>query len=184
MRWVRKSAMILLILSLAGCATSGGGKGPRVEGDRLGFSLQDLEGKRVTSLDEQFRGKVVLVAAWGTWCPPCLSEIPTYNDLNNRFGNAGLEIVAIAFEKEADPKARLNHLQDFVSEHEINYLVLDGGTTEDFVTSLPGVDDVEGLPVEILISRDGMVVDARHGYGYSAKWALDLENRLTELLSD
>ncbi len=184
MRWTYFVLSLFMILNLAGCATSSSGKGPRVEGERLSFALPDLAGKRVSSNGEQFRGKVVLVTLWGTWCPPCVSEIPTFNDLQDRFGDEGLEIVAIAFEKEPDPTVRRNQLLGFTSEHDINYLVLDGGTTGDFSTALPMVVDVEGLPVEILIGRDGLVVDARNGYGYSEKWAQGLENRVKEMLEE
>ena len=45
-----------------------------------------------------YQGKVLLVDLWGTWCPPCVSEIPTLIDLQERLGDRGLVIVAIAFE--------------------------------------------------------------------------------------
>ena len=173
---------LFLMIVLVGCASSGSGNGPQVEGDRLGFHLPDLSGELVRSTDGRFQGKVVLVTLWGSWCPPCVSEIPTFNGLMERHGPEGLEIVAIAFEKTTDPDVRRVHLRDFSREHGVGYLVLDGGSTSDFGTALPMVDDVEGLPVEILIGRDGHVADVRNGYGYSEQWAAGLETRLGGLL--
>ena len=184
MRMAYKPAALLLIMFLSACATTHSTKEPRVEGERLSFVLQDLAGQTVASLDERFVGKVVLVTLWGSWCQPCVSEIPTFNDLQARYGIDGLEIVAIAFEKESDATVRNDHLREFSTKHAIRYLVLDGGSTSDFSTALPTMDDVEGLPVEILIGRDGVVVDTRNGYGYSEAWAQGVENRLKTLLAD
>ncbi len=184
MRTARVVSVIALIVILTACATSRSGKGPRVRANQLTFVLPDLAEKDVSSSDDRFANKVVLVTLWGSWCPPCVSEIPTIQALQKRLGPDGLEIVAIAFEKETDGAARGDHLRNFSAKNEINYLVLDGGSTSDFSTALPMVDDVEGLPVEILIDRNGVVVDTRNGYGYSEKWALGLEKRLIDLLAD
>ena len=106
------AAVFLLVLLVVGCASSGSGDGPQVEGDRLGFHLHDLSGKPVHAADDRFLGQVVLVTLWGTWCPPCVSEIPTFNDLQERYGADSLVIVAIAFEKTDDPGSRRDHLRD------------------------------------------------------------------------
>ena len=52
------------------------GDEPFIEGDKLEFQLTDLYGNTVTSNDTIFHGKVVYITLWGTWCPPCISEIP------------------------------------------------------------------------------------------------------------
>jgi thiol-disulfide isomerase/thioredoxin len=176
--------MLSAVLILIACASTQSGKEPRIEGGRLVFSLPDLEGEYVSSQDARFTGKVLLVSLWGSWCTPCVSEIPTFNDLQNRLGDDGLEIVAIAFEKETDVTRRRSQLAELTTKHEINYQVLDGGSTSDFSMALPMVDDVEGLPVEILVNRSGNVVEANHGYGYSEEWAHKLEERLINLLAD
>jgi thiol-disulfide isomerase/thioredoxin len=162
----------------------GAGGRPTVDGDRLPFRLPDLDGRMVDSSDESLAGRVLLVDLWATWCPPCVTEIPTLVDLQERYGDRGFTIVAIAFEAEETAEERRRRLRDFVAENGINYLVLDGGAPDAFETALPGVDNVRGLPVEIVIDRDGRVSAVRHGYGYKKRWARKLEREIDELLGE
>ena len=61
------------------------GDEPFIEGDKLEFQLTDIDGNTVTSNDTIFHGKVVYITLWGTWCPPCISEIPTLIDLQQKY---------------------------------------------------------------------------------------------------
>jgi thiol-disulfide isomerase/thioredoxin len=171
-------------ITLVACATTTATKEPRVRGDSLVFALPDREGNTVRSSDARFEGKVLLVTLWGTWCPPCLSEIPTFNDLHHRYAESGLEIVGIAFERDTAAADRQERLRRFSQKHKISYSVLDGGKTSDFSTALPMVEDVTGLPIEIIIDRSGVVVESRNGYGYNEEWARELESRLKGLLAE
>ena len=96
---------VLMVLTTA-MAASAGGKGPIVQGGTLEFQLPDLSGVLVRSADPQFAGKVVLVDLWATWCPPCITEIPTLVDLQEKYGDRGLVIVGIAFEAEEQDDER------------------------------------------------------------------------------
>ena len=154
---------------------------PSVEEGKLQFRLPDLDGQIVSSTDSRFEDKVLLVNLWATWCPPCLSEIPTLIELQEQFGERGLVVVAIAFEDE-DLEARRERLREFSRERGINYVVLDGGLPEDFDSTLPGVNDVSGLPVEILVNRAGQVVKARNSYGYKKSWVKKLTREIERLL--
>jgi thiol-disulfide isomerase/thioredoxin len=156
---------------------------PYVENDVLSFSLHDLEGRVVTSDDERFRGKVVLVDVFGTWCPPCLTEIPTLKEMHDSYSGDGLVVVAIAFEHGEHDGERRNYLRFFVHDNGIEYLVLDGGSLAQFSRALPGIRNFKGFPMEIFIDREGMVVEARNGFGYKERWARDLERRLVEMLA-
>lgn len=159
-----------------------GANGPFFEGKQIEFSLTDLDGRGVSSSDPRFEGRVLLIDLWATYCPPCLTEIPTFIDLQERLGDRGLVVVGIAFEAEEDPQERRDRLREFVEQREINYLILDGGTWSDLPEALPGLKGVRGMPVEILVDRDRRVVEARNGYGYKKRWARKLEATLIELL--
>lgn len=173
---------IAAVLMLAATLPTSAAKQPRVEGERLEFRLHDLEGNEVNSSDGRFNDKVLLIDLWGTWCPPCLSEIPTLVELQEHYGDRGLLIVAIAFEGDDDPETRRAYLREFVAEQGINYLVLDGGPPEDFESALPSVRNVRGFPVEILIDRSGKVVEARNSYGFKKGWVKKLTRDLEALL--
>jgi thiol-disulfide isomerase/thioredoxin len=176
-RWILAG----LIVALA--PTFAGGKEPYIEGDALTFAFLDLEGRTVRSSDPEFRGKVLLIDLWATWCPPCLGEIPTFIDLQQRLGERGLVVVAIAFESEdEEEESRRERLRTFVEQQGINYLVLDGRAPRDSAEALPGLKNVQGFPVEILIDRNGDPVDVRNGYKYTKRWARKLERELVELL--
>jgi cytochrome c biogenesis protein CcmG/thiol:disulfide interchange protein DsbE len=159
-------------------------KDPFVEGGTLEFQLSDLSGALVSSADPRFAGKVVLVDLWATWCPPCITEIPTLVDLQEEYGDRGFVIVGIAFEVDDQDDERRARLQEFVEHHGINYLVLDGGQPDEFETVLPSVKNIRGFPVEILIDRSGRVVASRNGYGFKKKWASRLRREVEALLSE
>jgi thiol-disulfide isomerase/thioredoxin len=176
---VALAAMIALAAAIAVPATA---KKPVVKGAKLDFRLPDLAGESVSSTDARFAGQVLFVNLWATWCTPCLTEIPTLVDLQARYGDRGLVIVAVAFEAEDEEDQRRARLRKFVTERGINYLVLDGGLPEDFENVFPAVKNVRGLPVEILIDRDGRVAAVRNGYGFKKKWAAKLRREIEALL--
>lgn len=179
----RRVLLVLLLAFLLGSPALAGGQQPYIEGDELNFAFLDLEGRTVRSSDPEFRDKVLLIDLWATWCPPCLSEIPTFIDLQERLGERGLVIVAIAFESEdEEEESRRERLRAFVEHQGINYLVLDGRAPRDSAEALPGLKNVGGFPVEILIDRNGAPVNVRNGFGYKKRWARKLERELVELL--
>jgi thiol-disulfide isomerase/thioredoxin len=180
----KRSPLVAVVVLAVAIGSPSAGKQPFVEGDRLDFDLPDLSGEPVSSADPRFAGKVLLVDLWATWCPPCISEIPTLVELQARHRDGGLVIVAIAFEAEDQGGERRARLREFVAEQGINYLVLDGGRPEDFDDAFPSVKNVRGFPVEILIDRSGGVASSRNGYGYKKKWAARLGREIEALLAE
>jgi thiol-disulfide isomerase/thioredoxin len=183
-RWF---ATILLLVEVAVMVVTvslpaHGAKGPSFEGEQIEFTLTDLDGQVVSSSDPRFEGNVLLIDLWATYCPPCLTEIPTFIELQDRLGERGLVVIGIAFEAEKDPPERRSRLKEFAREREINYLILDGGNWSALPDALPGLRGVRGMPVEIFVDRDLRVVEVRNGYGYKKRWARKLEATLTELI--
>lgn len=180
----RNRVLLALLPILIGSPITTQAREPEVKGGRLEFALPDLRDHVVSSSDSMFANRVVYVTLWGTWCTPCRTEIPTLNDLQNRYGDDGLVVVGIAFEKDTLAVDRLEVLRRFAEEYKIGYLVLDGGATTDFSEALPMVDHVKGLPVEIIINRSGAVVVSRNSYGYKKRWAQKLEREIKKLLAE
>jgi thiol-disulfide isomerase/thioredoxin len=172
----------LVVASLIAPPPARAAKDPAFEGEHIEFAVSDLEGRPVSSSDPRFEGRVMLIDLWATYCPPCLTEIPTFIELQEKLGDRGLVIVGIAFEAEEAPEARRTRLREFAEERGINYPILDGGTWSALSKALPGLRNVRGMPVEILVDRNARVVEVRNGYGYKKRWARKLEAKLTEML--
>jgi peroxiredoxin len=120
------------------------------------FLLRDLEGsiRRLAS----FRGRVVLLTFWATWCPPCQTEIPLMEALYQTYKDRGFEVVAVASDVEGSEV-----VQPFVAQHHLSFTTILDTTRE--VTRLYGVTS---LPTTYLLDRQGRLVTVAIG---SHDWA-------------
>ena len=121
------------------------------------FTLKDLEGNSVSLSD--YRGKLVFVNFWATWCGPCRMEIPHFVELVDKYGDDGFAILGITVD---DPR-NFDKIPDFAEQNSINYPVLYG--TAQVVGMYGGV---ESIPRTFVIDKEGralgMIVGAR-SYG-------------------
>ena len=108
------------------------------------FSLEGLNGQPLTLA--AFKGKVVLLDFWATWCVPCRSEIPHFVGFQEKYGAQGLQVVGISMDDGPKP------VRQFYAEMKMNYPVAVG--TERVAQSYGGV---LGLPITFLIDRDGRI---------------------------
>jgi thiol-disulfide isomerase/thioredoxin len=122
----------------------------------LNFTLKDMNNRDVRLSD--FKGKVILLDFWATWCGPCKVEIPWFVEFQKKYGAAGLQVVGISVDDTHD------QLVPYVEQLKMNYVVLQGLGHDD-VQSAYG--PLWGIPVALLISRDGRIC-GRH-VGMSAK---------------
>lgn len=114
---------------------------PSIHPDQPGITLSDLQ------------GKVVYVDFWASWCAPCLTSLPLYNELYARYRDAGLEIVAINVDNPVEDGL------DFLIDTPLDFLIPadpDGETAELF--------GVIGMPSSYLISPDGEVKLVHMGF--------------------
>ncbi len=126
--------------------------------------FNDINGREV-SLD-QFRGKVLLVDYWATWCAPCKVEMPGYQDLQNRYGDR-LAVIGIAFDSDAATVA------DFAKELGVHYTL--ALNTPELEKAFGGI---LGLPTTFVVDRDRVIRKKIIGFEYKEAF----EAALTEIL--
>jgi thiol-disulfide isomerase/thioredoxin len=149
----------------------------------LAFSFPDLAGKTVSNTDSQFRGKVVIVAIGGSWCPNCHDEAPFLVSLYKKFHASGLEIVNLDFER-GDPDTDTPRLKAFIAHYGIPYIVLTAGTTDQLAEKIPQGVNLNCWPTSFFIGRDGLVKETHAGFagpGNTAGHAA-LESDVTALI--
>jgi thiol-disulfide isomerase/thioredoxin len=132
----------------------------------LRFSFPDLDGRIVSSTDERFKNKVVIVSITGSWCPNCHEESPLLQEFYDRYRGRGLEVVALAFEYTGDPKRDLEQVKIFARRHKITYPMLLAGSTEEgeIGRRLPQLVNFGAYPTTIFIGRDGLVKRIHTGF--------------------
>jgi thiol-disulfide isomerase/thioredoxin len=112
------------------------------------FSLPQLNGQFLQL--SAYRGKVVLLDFWATWCTPCREEIPHLVELQNKYRDRGLEIIGVSMDDSPDP------VREFYQRFQMNYPVVMGNA--DIGERYGGV---LGLPIAFIIDRDGRIY-AKH----------------------
>jgi thiol-disulfide isomerase/thioredoxin len=112
------------------------------------FSATSLSGDRIDIKD--YRGKVVLLDFWATWCGPCRMEIPGFVDLQKKYRDQGFAVIGVSMDDAPQP------VREFYNQFHMNYPVVMGN---DKMGELYG--GIMGLPTSFLIGRDGRIY-AKH----------------------
>jgi len=160
------------------------------------FAFPDLTGKMVSDADPRIKGKVVILAIGGSWCPNCHDEAPFLTELYKDLHGRGLEIVGLMFENDPDPKVHGPRVQSFIKRYAIQYPMLIAGTTQPTPTSktiaeaLPQLVNFGAYPTTIVLGRDGLVRNVHAGFPSAATGAEHVRHKqevrelLTRLLTE
>ena len=91
--------------------------GSAIDGPAPDFSLPNLDNQMVSLSD--FKGKVVLLNIWATWCPPCVEEMPSMEKLYQTLKGEGLEILAVSIDTDG-----VESVAPFMEKHQLNFPAL------------------------------------------------------------
>ena len=132
------------------------------------FTLQDLSGNEVSLSD--FKGKVVILDFWATWCQPCVKEIPHFIELYEQYKDQGFAMVGISLDHQG-----VSDVKSFVQKYQVNYPILmnDGRADKAY-------GGIKYIPTTFVIDRTGNIRQKYVSYREKAVFEADIKALLAE----
>lgn len=177
----RAAALAVLALSLAACAPKpvtnvsaqshedGDGaslKDPAKRNPAPPFELKDVNGKPVRLAD--FKGKVVLLNFWATWCGPCKFEIPWFIEFQKTYKDRGFTVIGVSLDEEG-----WEAVKPYLEAKQVNYPVVIGSEEVD-----QKYGGIESLPTTFLLDRDGRIAATHIGLVSKKQYEDDIQKLL------
>lgn len=134
----------------------------------LNITLKDISGNPVHLSD--YKGKVILLDFWATWCPPCRKEIPGYIELYNSYKSRGLAVIGVSMDEDDD----IATVKSYAAQIKMNYPVLLGYGRDDLTKAFGELP----LPTTFVIARDGRICQKHDGLTAKEQ----VEREITSLL--
>jgi len=135
--------------------------------EKFTFNFPDVNGKLVSNDDPRFKGKVVLAIVTGTWCPNCHDEAQYLVQLDQKYRDQGLAIVALDFE-EPEQQGSLERERAFVKKYGVQYTYLIAGAPAEMWEKVPQAVNLNTWPATIFVGRDGRVRGIHSGFASPA----------------
>ena len=132
------------------------------------FSATEIGGNKTFQLSA-YRGKIILLDFWASWCPPCLVSLPAYDKMYQELDNEEFEILAVNVDENTEDGI------EFLEDHPISYVSLADPNGE---IGIPY--GIRSLPVSYLIDREGRIIERYRDFKIGDEIALKL--KIEELL--
>ena len=155
---------LLTVFAATGIASSGltGQQAPD-------FALKSSTGKNLRL--SEYRGDVVMINFWATWCGPCRQEMPLLDELYTRYERVGFNLLGVNIDDDS------SRAMQMIEELGVNFPVLFDASKQ-----VSRLYEVEAMPVTVLVDREGTVRHVHHGYkpGYEDKYLTEVRALLRE----
>lgn len=135
--------------------------------EKFTFNFPDTNGKLTSQDDPRFKNKVVLAIVTGTWCPNCHDEAQYLVELDKKYRDKGLAIVALDFE-EPEQQGTLNREKAFIKKYGVKYTYLNAGAPAEMWEKVPQLNHLDTWPATVFIGRDGKVDAVHSGFASPA----------------
>ena len=129
----------------------------------LHFTLKDMNGADVKLAS--FKGKVILLNFWATWCGPCKAEIPSLVELQHQYAD---DLVVLGFSVDDT----VDKMKPYAAQYKINYPLLVGNGREDVQEAF---GPLYGIPVSVIIDREGKIAKKHSGIATKAQFEREIK---------
>jgi cytochrome c biogenesis protein CcmG/thiol:disulfide interchange protein DsbE len=163
-RWAIGLVLAGTLMSQTSRAAVPAGCDPKAKTANLGFTLKDIAGKDVAL--GAYKGKVILLDFWATWCAPCKVEIPWFVEFYKKYQSQGFVVLGVSIDDSVEK------LKPFVAQYKMNYPVLIGDGRDDMKDAY---GPLIGFPTSVLIARDGTICRTHIGYAPKEQFERDLK---------
>jgi peroxiredoxin len=170
--WVGVPLLLVLTVRLPYVGEASGGESmcdPSPKAANLNFTLTDIDGKKVNL--SSFKGKVMILDFWATWCAPCKVEIPWFVEFQKKYAAQGFSVVGVSVDDSVEK------LKPFAAQFKMNYPVLLGDGRDD-IQGEKAYGPMFGLPKTFVIGRDGRICKTHVGFSQKET----LEKQIKSLL--
>ena len=158
------AGLLLTVFAATSLASSG------LEGKQApDFALKSATGENMRL--SEYRGDVVMINFWATWCGPCRQEMPLLDELYNRYQRVGFNLLGVNIDDDSSRAMKM------ANELGVSFPVLFDARKE-----VSKLYEVNAMPVTVLVDREGNVRHVHHGYkpGYEEKYLDEIRSLLRE----
>jgi len=163
-RHTLKLALLAILLCLGNLSHA-----ETIKGEAHDFTLKSNSGKNLRLSD--FRGQVVLINFWATWCGPCRQEMPKLDELYKRYKRAGVAVWGVNVEDDS------SLAENFLKNNPVDFPVL-----YDVSSEVSELYDVDAMPTTVIVDRNGKMRHLHRGYkpGYENIYRQQIKELLKE----